>query len=170
MINLIKYPIYDFTASWIQDKTTCDMPNHGLPDGRIWNGSGYSKMFKEEQTKQDLDIECLGWMTKLKEKHENVNIEIFSMNHKYIKSETWCLTWFSHYTFDNGQTDEEIIESFYEYVRRVQDQAIKEGKEPCLMGAEDTWRWHAKDESGERIEAPCRCKFCKQAGIIRIDH
>ena len=170
MSGIIQYPIYSFTVRWIQDKTTCEMPNHGLPEGRIWNSAGFSKMYKEEPTTKDLDIECLAWTRTLKEVHKSTNIEIFSVQYKLLKKDSWCLTWFSHYTIDVGQTDEEVIDSFHEYVARIKNQAFKEGKEPCLMGAEDTWRWHSTDENGERDKAPCRCKFCKEAGIIRIDH
>ena len=44
----------------------------------------------------------------------------------------------------------------------------------CLMGAEDNWRWRAAgpdgNESEDQIPAPCRCKFCKEQGLLRIAH
>ena len=41
------------------------------------------------------------------------------------------------------------------------------------MGAEDRWRWHGAEPSGSNEDhspAPCRCKFCKEQGVIRIAH
>ena len=41
------------------------------------------------------------------------------------------------------------------------------------MGAEDRWRWHGAEPDGKPTDyspAPCRCKFCKEQGVIRIAH
>jgi hypothetical protein len=49
----IVYPIYKIECKWIedgiQDPKYPDW-NVGLPEGRINNSTGFSKMFKEEQT------------------------------------------------------------------------------------------------------------------------
>ncbi len=40
------------------------------------------------------------------------------------------------------------------------------------MGAEDRWRWKGREPNGgdDESDPPCRCKFCKKQGIIRIGH
>jgi len=96
--------------------------------------------------------------------------------------EEWCLTWFAHYTFDIGQTDQETLNSFEEFVYRMKRYNSKNGKmeqfsdgtsywnEPyCLMGAEDRWRWKG-DPKIDDSRPPCRCKFCKEKGVITIGH
>jgi len=39
------------------------------------------------------------------------------------------------------------------------------------MGAEDRWRWRGFGDDGkEETSAPCRCKACKEQGVVRIAH
>ena len=91
---------------------------------------------------------------------------------------------FQHETFDLGQTDEEALESFRKFVYRKQELNYKNGHQEndsvsgnnkpfhCLMGAEDRWRWKGTQEgnSEQPTDAPCRCKHCKEQGMIRIGH
>ncbi len=40
-------------------------------------------------------------------------------------------------------------------------------------GAEDRYRWCGSDDDGKTnpgIKPPCRCKHCKEQGVIRINH
>ena len=108
---------------------------------------------------------------------------------EFIEFETWCLEHFQHYTFDIGQTDEEALLSFKQFVVRKIDLNHANGyhdmisppigadtkKRPfyCLMGAEDDWRWRGAEPDGKQSDQskpPCRCKFCKERGILRIAH
>lgn len=126
-------------------------------------------------------------------------LEIVTLSVSTPILESWVLGWFSHSTIDEGQDDEYFIQSFSEYVARVQIfnrehgemVAFKDGTghywtEPiCLMGAEDRWRWHSlvypddfnpkdRDEykriGRDRDHLPCRCRFCKEQGIVQINH
>ena len=62
----------------------------------------------------------------------------------------WHLRWFSHYIRDDGQSDRELLDSFEQYVRSVEDTAYGfasyEEQERhiggTLMGAQDRWRWN----------------------------
>jgi len=84
--------------------------------------------------------------------------------------ETWCQTWFQHVSLNTHLSDDELLESFHQFVDRkrpadfnlqVLQGPKQEGVEYyCLMGAEDRWRW----------KGPCRCKHCVEQGIARIDH
>ncbi len=93
---------------------------------------------------------------------------------KYLGDDEWCLTWFSHYTFDTGQTDEEVLISFQHFVNRYEIDVKR--TQTTLMGAEDRWRWKGmtypdgKNAAGVEVDPPCRCEFCKKRGIIRIGH
>jgi hypothetical protein len=94
----------------------------------------------------------------------------------FVRWDTWCEGWFSHWTFDCGQSDEEVLASFRAYVdrvERIQERERWDGIEyrsRCLMGAEDRWRWRASPECGIESPPPCRCDDCKKFGLVRIDH
>ncbi len=179
------YPIYRFTARWSEiskNKSYEEYPNwkKGLPEDRIWNSAIWTKMYREEQ---DL-IELEGWMMQwwdeylTKKDNEDKKMKLFCLKVELVEKETWHLTWFQHETFDEGQSDEEVLRSFENYVRRkelLNNKLREEGKdEYCLMGAEDRWRWHGAEPNGKpsynNYPAPCRCKYCKEQGMIRICH
>lgn len=168
--NEIVYPIYNFLFSWTQDGV--QDPKHpnwyvGLPEGRIHNGTGFSKMFKEDQSQETLDQYAKDWYDKyiVREDKEIINPELVKITAEFSEYETWFLTWFCHETIDNGQTDEEVLESFERFVCRKE----KLGRENhCLMGAEDRWRWHGGTD--DNTPPPCRCEFCKEQGVLRIGH
>lgn len=189
-----KYPIYSISAKWSQDgKWDDNYPkwHENLPEGRMWNSTSFSKMFKEEQTQEQLDAYAKDWWEKmLIEKNTEGKFPIINPELLYLKAElkeheSWVLTWFCHETFDAGQTDKEAIKSFEDYVQRIQmhnqeiewqypeDEWYKNGH-TCLMGAEDRWRWKGAYENGEygdeQAPYPCRCKFCKEQGVLRIAH
>lgn len=94
--------------------------------------------------------------------------------------ETWVLAWFSHWTWDTGQTDREALASFSRYVDRYHHMQEHFGPDRfgedyvCLMGAEDRWRWKGRSgdglEGAEETRPPCRCGSCQARGIIRVDH
>jgi len=182
-----KYPIYSFSARWSQDGVWDEnYPNwhEGLPEGRVWNSTSFRKMFKEEQTQEQLDAFAKEWWEGyLKAEHRTpmINIEMDFLKAEYKEHETWVLTWFQHETFDVGQSDLEALDSFEQFVRRyerMQGQDIFYQKNypekyHCLMGAEDRYRWHGAEPDGkpdDHSPAPCRCKFCKEQGVIRIAH
>jgi hypothetical protein len=179
------YPIYSINARWSQEgdqSTYSPAWYEGLPEGRIWNGTGFKKMFKEEQTEESLNKFLNDWWEKyIKDEIDSmqiVNLVLEKLEITFYENETWFLTWFSHETFDNGQTDEEALQSFKKYVTRKEELNYKSQQEKgedvcCLMGAEDRWRWRGADANGEYSEdspAPCRCKFCKEQGVLRIAH
>jgi hypothetical protein len=103
---------------------------------------------------------------------------------KKIDEEEWCLTWFAHYTFDVGQSNEETLKSFEEFLIR-KGIYISYGYDPysshindfdncyVAMGAEDRWRWKGRktpDQDSELTDPPCRCEGCKSRGVITIQH
>lgn len=86
----------------------------------------------------------------------------------------WVLTWFAHQTFRDDRSDQELYESFEDYVdqyRWMQEDRshsmMTSGewekrtgtKYVCLMGAEDRWRWKL-----------CECEPCKKRGIAVFTH
>lgn len=75
-----------------------------------------------------------------------------------VEYESWCISWFSHYTYVEGKTDEELLQSFYRFRDRKIPLHFKE--EYCLMGAEDIWR----------LKPPCHCDECQKLGITHIEH
>lgn len=184
------YPIYKFSFSWTQDtKTDCEEdriknPNVWIykdqPPGRMRNSTGFSMMKEAEMTTEELETFGDEWFKNYSTKKEipNPGDIVISWSLYY---ETWVCSWFQHETFDKGQTDQEARSSFEKYVRRhehyqdnLEKKIDKDGREivqVSLMGAEDRWRWRgADDEEGNTTSAPCRCKHCKDAGKLRINH
>lgn len=92
---------------------------------------------------------------------------------EYRGRETWCLSWFSHWTFKTMDAGAALA-SFGEYVRRWEDtQRLPAGAilklgdaYRCLMGAEDRFRWSGADGAG----APCACEHCVRDDVWRINH
>ena len=172
------YPIYHIKWSWPEEGKYCK-------DGR--NSSSSHFMLREES---DEEIARIVRETRLSIA-EDKDVDSCDVQYevKLVRHEEWCLTWFSHYTFDIGQSDQEALDSFERYVRRVEHHNrvtpcfVGEGKDRfpvddvCLMGAEDRWRWTAR-AAGQSIlgcgdetsKPPCRCEGCKKRGVLTIDH
>jgi hypothetical protein len=164
--NYYAYPIYSFSMNWEQK---------GPQDEIVKNGTHFSRMFKTEQSNEVLQNIIDNHEKEFKSKYTIVgDIQSSFKLHVY---ETWCLIWFSHYTYDIGQTDEEAKDSFEQYVQRHEDYQHDlnyrkiEGR-VCLMGANDRYRWCSKDSNDEPNydQVPCRCNKCKEAGVLFIDH
>jgi hypothetical protein len=144
-------------------------------------------MYKEDPEEAGVAIDAQEWWTKLLEKQKekaDLHPSDVELTVTFLRYETWCLTWFSHYTFDDGRSDVDFIRSFEKFVGRMEclnERArYKHGRDTdayCLMGAEDRFRWTARAKGtgivgcGETTgEPPCRCEGCKAAGVVRIDH
>lgn len=172
------YPIYSFNIKFKCKKT--------VDNDWIDNGFNTKVMYKEPQSIDELERTISNYIMKMESKYYEVH-PVIDYSYKLDKYETWCLTWFSHYTFDVGQTDDEVLQSFEDYVRRYEDmqgiytdEVLKNSSYECLMGAEDRWRWCSRDrdefgkiidyDSEPHYEVPCRCSVCTKAGIISIDH
>lgn len=174
------YPTYSVSVRWENDgEHNPEYPNwhKGLPAGRTWNSTLLHRMYREDPGVHEvLRIHKEEWwpgyvQAKLADK--NPGPPMFTVEH--TGCESWVLEWFSHYTFDVGQSDGEALASFERYVRRYEDmQDVWPGEYPegyrCLMGAEDRWRWHGGSEPDVRTPAPCHCEFCQRDGVIRVNH
>jgi len=151
-----KFPIYKFYATWDQD----DFEN---------NGTGYSIMYKENPSAEQLDEELQQFKLGILAKHSGVIFK--NVGYEFVEDETWCCNWFNHYTYNQFETDSKARQSFRDFVDRKKQLNHKNGhifnnmnpdsKEPyyCLMGAEDYYR-----------RKLCRCEHCTKLGKITIDH
>ena len=172
------YPIYSFKLKWYEDGNDEGNKNlsKDLPAGKIWNATNFKKMFKKEQSDEKLIFFIIEWWNGLvvKEKLSKKNPSIPVIKIKLIDREVWCKEWFQHYTFDIGQTNQEVLNSFQKYVdRQIKALRIQKKDISSLMGAEERWRWHGNEPEGDsttRSEPPCRCKSCEEQGILRIAH
>lgn len=163
-----KFPIYRFTFKWNQKEK-----DSSGEDSRKGNGTSFTKMFRNRQTDEELNNYRNSWWNYYFAAEENMglDLQIDSMETEYVGEETWHLTWFTHETFDLGQSDEEVLESFEKFVQSKEElNRRSHGRygdgEYCLMGAEDRWRWRGSEDK----PAPCRCEHCKEQGVIRISH
>jgi hypothetical protein len=176
-----KYPIYRVDIQWVED----DVDNHRekyestakqsstLPAGRRYNSSSGYRMLREKIEIEDIIAQEKQSWEKC-EKIQDKNPVLVELTVKFLLEESWCLEWFCHWTFDDGQEDADILASFDRYVDRMERYNKKHGRREsygwidviCLMGAEDRWRWRGMDDT----EAPCRCEGCKKNKVVRIVH
>ena len=155
-----KFPIYKIRVYFKSD--TCD------------DSIEINRMFKEKKTAEELQHFANESWSRYVKAHPTDILTYQSFSWKYVGEDSWMLEWFQHSTIDTGQTDEEALSSFEEYVSR-KEMLIMNNKDPgCLMGAEDRYRWHgsAPDRHGNTLEstAPCRCDHCVNQGVLRIAH
>jgi len=180
------YPIYQVELKWSQD-IPADRPTDrftrtdGLPEGRMWNGHGWSMMPAERTSENELLGDARDQMTNAfgGEKYKGTNPADLEATIKFQRWETWCLSWFAHWTWDTGLDDIQVLDSFRNYVWRTEEANRKKVKvgdiwiEPYpLMGAEDRYRWTGTTtgDPNEQADPPCRCQHCQNRGILIIGH
>ena len=110
-----------------------------LPDGRFWNNTGWDKMYPEDRDPEEIKAELLrDWWPKYVEEKKLLEPANLSVTVTLKRRDVWCEGWFSHWTFDVGMSDQDVIASFERYVERVQRSNLTETeKGSMLMGAED---------------------------------
>ena len=151
-----KFPIFYLSATW----------------EKKWVSR--NKMYKEMPTALQLETDVKKMWEIYREKKGIDSSIVPTFQTKFVEYETWAREWFGHYTFDLGQTNLEALESFRNFVRRkkqLNDESLT--LVYCLMGAEDEWRWRGSGETGtpeDESPPPCRCKHCRESGLIRINH
>lgn len=141
--------------------------SHLRYDGCDHDYVGSSRMYREMPSAETLIKDMNAWLLSFLNK-EPISEDKIPIARKHpviqhirvllIEYETWCLRWFSHYTYVDGKTDDELLQSFYRF--RARKLPLHSKEEYCLMGAEDTWR----------LKPPCHCKDCKKIGITHIVH
>ena len=181
------YPQYDIGAKWIEpipaDKLNDPFYIHPCRQvegqmGYFWNSTSFSRMYRTDPTEEGVRKNINEWWEKYRVE-KNIAIETCEMQITRQSDEEWCITWFSHYTFDTGQTDQEVLDSFWDFLMRkgvrigMGEYGTYDPNAYCAMGAEDRWRWCGSSDGshdGDRTDPPCRCKHCKDQGVIRIGH
>lgn len=141
--------------------------SHLRYDGCDHDYVGSSRMYKEFPSANALIKDINEWLngflnkepigedkTPIAKKHPLIQ----HIRVKLVEYETWCIRWFSHYTYVDNLDDKELLQSFYRF--RARKLPLHHKEEYCLMGAEDMWR----------IKPPCHCKECNKLGITYIVH
>jgi len=148
----------------------------------MWDSKQWYEMPKEIVTFDEIVATTLAkWWPGIKEENEDKNPADPKVEVTFRRWETWCPGWFSHWTWDTGLPDAQVLDSFRNHVWRTEEVNRQEGKtvdghwqEPyCLMGAEDRCRWHGfvtGNPADGKTDPPCRCPYCKQRGVIKIGH
>jgi len=136
-------------------------------DGCDHDYAGSDRMYREmpsaKQMVKDINEWWRGLINKVPVREDKTPISqkhpiLQHLQLKLVAYDTWCIRWFSHYTYVDGRSDDELLQSFYRFRARKLPLHLKE--EYCLMGAEDVWR----------IKPPCHCKDCTRLGITLIIH
>ena len=192
-----KYPIYNGSVTYHRelmdyDLRSCQCPSfakrcEGLPRHRIRGHSDWSGWIYRKDPGLDVVRERLAevWKNYLLNPKSNGFVPVDPRDVELIierqEPEEWVLTWFCHQTPDVDQSNQEVLESFENFLTR-KGVRLNYGYDPyncsgsqhddyCAMGAEDRWRWSGvSGENGERTDPPCRCDGCKKAGMVRINH
>jgi hypothetical protein len=175
------YPIYRITAHWSQatlpgaERRIHYVGKPPLPEGHSWNGTSWSKMEREERDPEAIKAELTEqWWPQYAEKNHLPEPADLEIGVTLARRDVWCNGWFSHWTFDVGLSDEEVLASFERYVDRILYSSRSEDEiGGLLMGAEDRWRWCGSVDgvrASRKTPPPCRCPECKKLGIVRIDH
>lgn len=180
------YPIYDIGVRWEQDGEEDPGSHWYAGEGRTKNGTQLHRMYRDDPGEDGVAREITEewWPEYVEKKLAGVNSTEPTIEVCPVWYETWCCSWFEHWTFDDGRTDREYLESFENYVRRhedyqdhirhVEDERSERGEPTiCLMGAEDRWRWCGSGDDGKpdtRTDPPCRCEHCREQGVVRIGH
>lgn len=162
------FPIYSVEARWSQaageDRQHRVGVQEGLPRGRCWNRTQWYTMFREERPQLAEEVQTR-WWPEYSQRFRSPGD--FSVEVKPLPREVWCPGLFSHWTFDVGLTDAEVLESFGRYVSRVLCSNLTHGEKAArLMGADERRRWQAISGS----PPPCRCENCQAHGVVRINH
>lgn len=172
-----KYPIYSFTL---------------IVSREGWSTRGRSTMLPDSLETVDLEHRLAEWADNnldaeredalhhdglpyktLREAVDDGAMEVLETSWEFLGYDTWCCQWFSHYSFATHLSDDELRDSFAEFVGRhrsherrgseEQDEyhaRVEPANRVCLMGAEERWRW----------KGPCRCEHCEARGIVKFDH
>lgn len=177
-----QYPIYDVSVVWLEnipaDSTPYDYPSRPNPPvGMRYNNVFYNIMLKQDECLSLLETAAIHKWAAMVKKDKIIgacNPKVTIQGPRY---DTWCPGWFSHWTFDNGETDQQFLQSFSRYVMRheyYQKYQVKDRPKNyvVLMGAEDRYRWFGTTDGDpdHRTEPPCRCPYCKEKGIVTIGH
>ncbi len=187
----IAYPIIRVRPRWSQDMSEEDHERgldpgwtKDLPDGRRWNGTEWFEMEKDPRRPGAISNEVseTWWPEQLlKEKYVGRNPGQLEVTVELVRWEVWSCSWFSHWAWDVGLSDAEVLESFHRFVSRTERTNQDEGEmscgqwvgKYCLMGAEESHRWHGTEDgssTGGRALPPCRCPHCKRRGVVTINH
>lgn len=161
-------PVYRFSAAWLE-----------RVGGQVRHNSTSSKrMFSSAHSKEWMEaFKLIWWKVTSKQIVESERwktdsiLSLKELTVEYVACQTWVLVWFQHERIDTGESDNELLASFGDYVWKVKRRVWNEplpswasrydsvlGGE--LMGADERWRW----------KGPCRCDGCKRNGVVRIDH
>jgi hypothetical protein len=178
------WPLFSVNATYEQDLPTdkykpSEWQTEGMPEGRIKSSSSWgSRGFREWPSQKALEEWARKlWGVALEKPRTEFSRIINPANLVLVINfegwSVWWLTWFQHETFDVGLDDAAVLASFQRHCDREIQRAWEAGEEPCLMGAEDRWRWTGSEPSGDpdsNSPPPCRCEFCKRDGLVRIGH
>jgi len=192
MGGINKYPIYEILIKFVRDRNPDrnyekdSWSIKGLRKNRLRDVLHKRTMFRSDVSDDELnDFAQLIWKNSRKQL-PNPSKPKFEI--QLVDREEWCLGWFFHWTFDVGQSDSEVLESFENFLHRkgvglnysygypAYEYSSRNKDSYCAMGAEDRWRWHGiKDtkfgnDSENKTPPPCRCPVCKEQGVIRIFH
>jgi len=170
-----QYFIYQANLNWLYEDPDRKPTERCKPNEQgLWhNGMGMTVPSKVELSRDQLTEKINERWKGMDNKGRNaVNT---TADVRLGKKAEWWLTWFQHETFDVGQDNRRALRSFEDYICWVMSLPTNEYGDPpfTLMGAEDHWRWHGAEPDGEpetRSDPPCRCKHCKELGLIRIAH
>jgi len=150
----------------------------GLPEGRMWKSMQRHDMPKQNDTVEEIVSTTLAeWWPEIQEEEEDRNPGDPQVEVLFVRWETWCPGLHSHWAWDTGLDDTQVLASFKRFVERMEDAnqgQIDAGSwqdQYCLMGAENQDRWYGfvtGEMADGKTDPPQRCSA--ESDIIRIRH
>ena len=191
-----RYPIYRITLWYTVEHPTKyhDRYGHTLRPAEPTESLVFDKMYPHHPSRESLAADVARfWLLNLTAQRGSLpsladqGAKLLGYEIEFRGYEAWCSEWFGHYTLNTHLSDQELLQSFANFVARKRQAdwnlqhlslTSEDKDEPtemlylgqpvrlypteyyCLMGAEDRWRW----------KGPCRCEHCQRLGIVRINH
>lgn len=168
------YMVWTVNASWIENgKQDEEFPERyiGIDKGRIPNGTGFTKAFKEDVTEEEVVKIANEWWHNFSTSDKQLPLcpTLVKLEVTYKGRQTWWLEWFNHCTFNTFKNEQEAFKSFQAFLDKKgvemnyghgltsTSRFNKDGY--CAMGADDRYRWEL-----------CDCESCMANGVTRIKH
>lgn len=78
-------------------------------------------MFKQELSEDEISKELIRYKELYSNTYPDSDVEFNYESIKFFEYETWVCGWFSHSSLNYHLSNEDILESFSEYVNRYED-------------------------------------------------
>jgi hypothetical protein len=113
------FPIFRIQVKWSEavpsgaEEHIHRVGEPAMPAGRFWNGTSWDTMERARRSGFDIAAEIeRTWWPKCVANKKPLEAADLSVAVTPLGKDVWCPGWFSHWTFDVGLSDGDVLESF----------------------------------------------------------